>query len=77
MNFRPVALFLLLIACMPLSKAAEANGQWLVATDLWGNPAYQQLELPDGDGALTGIFDGDPLTGDLDILPLPFDAGDE
>lgn len=57
-------LFLLLLsAAWTQGKAAESTAQWLVTTDLWGNAAYQVLEIPDGQGALTGIFDGDPLTG--------------
>ena len=72
MSLRLVALFLLLIACMPFAKAAEANGQWLVTTDLWGNPTYQQLEIPDADGTLKGVFDGDPLTGDRNGSTLQF-----
>ena len=56
-------LLLLLLVAWTQGKAAESPGQWLVTTDLWGNPTYQLLEIPDGDGALKGIFDGDPLTG--------------
>lgn len=72
MSFRLVASFLLMIACMPFAKAAEANGQWLVTTDLWGNPAYQLLDIADGDGTLTGVFDGDPLTGNRNGSTLQF-----
>ena len=53
---------LLLLTAWTQGKAAESPGQWLVTTDLWGNATYQVLEIPDGDGALKGIFDGDPLT---------------
>jgi len=66
MNLRIAALFLLTIVCMPPAKAAETNGHWLVTTDLWGNPLYQQLDITDGDGALDGVFDGDPIIGDRD-----------
>jgi acetamidase/formamidase len=62
MKNRCLLLFLLLTAWTQ-GKAAESPGQWLVTTDLWGNATYQLLEIPDGDGALKGIFDGDPLTG--------------
>lgn len=72
MNLRLVSLLLLMIACMPLAKASEMNGQWLVTTDLWGNPAYQQLDIADGDGVLSGVFDGDPLTGNRDGSSLRF-----
>ena len=63
MNNRCLLLLLLLVAWTQ-GKAAESPSQWLVTTDLWGNATYQLLEIPDGDGALKGIFDGDPLTGE-------------
>jgi acetamidase/formamidase len=72
MSLRLVVLFLLSIACVPFAKAAGANGQWLVTTDLWGNPAYQQLDITDGDGALSGVFDGDPLVGNRNGTTLQF-----
>ena len=72
MSFRLVALLLLMIVCMPLAKAAETKEQWLVTTDLWGNPAYQQLDITDENGALTGVFDGDPLTGNRNGGTLQF-----
>lgn len=72
MSFRLVALLLLTIACTPLTRAAESDSQWLVTTDLWGNPAYQQLDIPDAEGALKGVFDGDPLTGDRNGTTLKF-----
>ncbi len=62
MKKRFVLLFFLLTA-WTTGKAAEPTGQWLVTTDLWGNATYQLLELPDGEGPLTGVFDGDPLKG--------------
>ena len=52
---------LLLLLPAPFVHAADPH--WLVTTDLWGNPAYQLLTLPDQQGALRGRFDGDPLTG--------------
>ena len=57
------ALLLLLLTAWTTGKAAESPGQWLVTTDLWGNATYQLLQLPDGEGPLTGVFDGDPLKG--------------
>ena len=56
-------LLLFLLTAWTTGKAAESAGQWLVTTDLWGNATYQLLELPDGEGSLTGVFDGDPLKG--------------
>ena len=71
MRNRFVALIFLLTICTT-SKAAEATAQWLVITDLWGNPTYQLLELPDGEGPLTGVFDGDPLRGSRQGQKLEF-----
>jgi amidase len=58
------------IACSLLlvSIAARAadHESWVVATDLWGNPAYQSLEI-DVDGTrLSGTLDGDVLVGERD-----------
>ncbi|KAF1712810.1 acetamidase/formamidase family protein [Pseudoxanthomonas sacheonensis] len=71
MKYR-LALLLLLLALWTTGKAAEPAGQWLVTTDLWGNAVYQLLELPDGDGALVGVFDGDPLKGSRKGQALEF-----
>ena len=65
-------LLLVLMAAWMQAKAAEFPGQWLVTTDLWGNAAYQVLEIPDRDGALTGIFDGDALQGKRDGQAIEF-----
>jgi acetamidase/formamidase len=71
MKKRLVLLFFLLTA-WTAGKAAEPTGQWLVTTDLWGNATYQLLELPDGEGPLTGVFDGDPLKGNRQGQTLEF-----
>lgn len=65
-------LLLLLLTTWTTGKAAEFTGQWLVTTDLWGNAAYQLLELADGEGPLTGVFDGDPLKGSRQGQTLEF-----
>ncbi|MGH8025177.1 MAG: acetamidase/formamidase family protein [Pseudoxanthomonas sp.] len=67
-----LALLLFLLTAWTTGKAAESTGQWLVTTDLWGNPTYQLLELPDGEGPLTGVFDGDPLKGSRQGQALEF-----
>ena len=66
------ALLLFLLTTWTTGKAAESTGQWLVTTDLWGNAAYQLLELPDGEGPLIGVFDGDPLKGSRQGQALEF-----
>ena len=65
-------LLLLLLTTWTTGRAAESTGQWLVTTDLWGNAAYQLLELADGEGPLTGVFDGDPLKGSRQGQTLEF-----
>ncbi|MCC7632946.1 acetamidase/formamidase family protein [Stenotrophomonas rhizophila] len=52
-----------LMLLLPAPFALAGDAQWLVTTDLWGNPAYQLLTLPDSEGTLRGRFDGDPLQG--------------
>ena len=67
---RLACLFLLLSASA--AQAAEPPAQWLVTTDLWGNPAYQLLTLPDQQGPVQGRFDGDPLQGTREGDTLDF-----
>lgn len=67
------------LACLLLCLSAptaygEPPAQWLVTTDLWGNPAYQLLTLPDQQGPLQGRFDGDPLQGRRQGSALAFDV---
>ncbi|RKH53757.1 acetamidase [Corallococcus llansteffanensis] len=59
-------LLVLLLCCMPslLFAQAPATEQWVVTTDLWGNPAYQLLTLERAGKQLKGVFDGDPLEGE-------------
>jgi len=61
---------LALLLAAPFAQAADA--QWLVTTDLWGNPAYQLLTLPDQQGPLQGRFDGDALQGTREGETLAF-----
>lgn len=63
MSSRLLLLPLLLLIAAGAAHAAPAQEQWLVTTDLWGNPAYQLLSLPAEQGELSGRFDGDPLQG--------------
>jgi amidase len=43
--------------------AHAQTGQWVVATDRWGNKEYSTLNLSAGGTSITGDWDGDPLTG--------------
>jgi acetamidase/formamidase len=59
-----IRLFFILLAAALTSVAAYAQtGQWVVATDRWGNREYSTLNLVAEGGTLTGDWDGDPLTG--------------
>lgn len=66
------AILLFLLVASATGKAAASTGQWLLTTDLWGNTTYQLLELPEGDGPVTGILDGDPLKGSREGAVLEF-----
>lgn len=46
----------------PIAAQAQ-TGQWIVATDRWGSTEYSTLNLVADGKALTGDWDGDPLTG--------------
>lgn len=63
---------LLLLLSASAAQAGEPPAQWLVTTDLWGNPAYQLLTLPDQQGPLQGRFDGDTLQGSREGDALAF-----
>lgn len=59
-------LFTVSLAALALAApiAAQAQtGQWIVATDRWGNKEYSTLNLVADGETLTGDWDGDPLTG--------------
>jgi amidase len=46
-----------------VSSAPSLTGHWTLTGDFWGTPLYQQLELQDDSGKLTGKFGGDKLEG--------------
>lgn len=56
----------LLLCCVPWLVFAQApvKEQWVVTTDLWGNPLYQALTLERTGKRLGGEFDGDTLEGE-------------
>ncbi len=56
--------FLVPLLLVPHSVLAATSTQnWIVIVDLWGNPAYQSMDLVDDGGLLRGKIDGDPLQG--------------
>lgn len=62
--FRRSALLLFLIPSLA-SAAGGVRESWVVATDLWGNPVYQALELVREGNRLTGTLDDDRLDGEI------------
>jgi amidase len=74
-------IFFLLLLGGPLSIAAFAQApareDWVVTTDLWGNPVYQTLALARDGDRVTGAFDSDALVGTLAGGTLRFVATDE
>lgn len=65
---------LVLLAALPLS--APAAEQWVVTTDLWGNPYYQTLHLDVQDARVGGTLGGDPIAGTLRDGSLRFTVKD-
>ena len=59
-----------------LASAATTTQQWLVATDLWGSPAYATLALTRDGQQLSGTLDGDALEGSAEAGTLRFSARD-
>ncbi len=62
-----IRLFLVILLAAVLAPTATRaqTGQWIVATDRWGNKEYSTLNLIARSETLTGDWDGDPLTGTL------------
>lgn len=56
-------IFALLLSLVSGVALAQASEQWVLITDLWGNPAYRTLTLKQDGDALTGDIDGDKMTG--------------
>ncbi len=63
-----------LIVAIPFTASAQPR-EWLLTTDMYGNPLYQHLVVEDTNGELTGNLDGDALTGNRSGTALRFDAG--
>lgn len=60
----------------PIAARAQ-TGQWVVATDRWGNMEYSTLSLAAGGKVLTGDWDGDPLTGTIHERRFGFTVKDK
>ena len=63
-----LALLLLLLLLLTPAGAAQAADltQWVVTTDMYGNPLYRTLTLREQAGVLRGDLDGDPIEGRRD-----------
>lgn len=73
-----VAALLLLLSAMPIAlpAAPQSRESWLVAIDLWGNPAYQSLSLVRQGDRVSGVLDGDPIDGRVEGDRIRFVATD-
>ncbi len=70
MPIRALAMCCLLLASPGVRAAIHES--WVVATDLWGNPAYQSLEIEVDGNRLSGTLDGDALEGRRDGQRVAF-----
>ena len=72
-------LILLLAVFVPSQALAQANltGQWLVTTDVYGNPLHQKLELKQEADKLSGALGRDKLEGTMTGTTLHFVAKDD
>ena len=66
--FRLAVLIYLLPAfsCLAQSGSKDLSGKWVVTLDCKGTIRYRTLDLREIQGALTGTFAGDELTGTRD-----------
>ena len=67
----------LLCTVLAASAVIAADESWLVATDRWGNPSHQILELHTDSRTLSGTLDGDALQGSRRGDVLSFTVTDE
>ncbi|MEN3746331.1 acetamidase/formamidase family protein [Sphingomonas sp. HF-S3] len=49
----------------PAAAQPALNGQWIVATDRWGNLEYSILNLARSGPRVSGDWDGDPVSGTI------------
>lgn len=70
------ACLLLLSTCPAVVAAPQSRESWLVAIDLWGNPAYQSLSFERQGDSVSGVLDGDPIRGSVEGSRIRFVATD-
>jgi len=52
-----------IVAAMPAQAGERIEGQWVLATDRWGNAEYSTLNLHQSGGQLSGDWDGEAVHG--------------
>jgi amidase len=72
---RRIRCLLLLVACCRFSYSqTDLPKEWLLTTDVYGNPLQQRLTIFLDGGGIKGSLDGDSLTGTLSEGRLHFTA---
>jgi acetamidase/formamidase len=71
-----LAALLLLLSAFPALAGGGSRESWIVAVDLWGNPAYQSLTLVREGDRVSGVLDGDAIRGGITGNRLRFVATD-
>lgn len=64
--------FLAILSLGPAAAREGIDGHWILATDRWGNLEHSSLNLRASDGALSGDWDGDALTGEVKGARIAF-----
>lgn len=70
-------LMLVLLAATPLLAQSKIDGDWLLTTDVFGNPLHQKLVLKNEGDKLTGQLGGTKLEGTIAGTQLQFTLKDE
>lgn len=58
------AIMLGMVIIAPAQARGSMDGQWIIATDRWGNLEYSTLNLAATERSLSGDWDNDPLVGE-------------
>jgi len=66
-----------MILAIPAEASDGIDGQWIVATDRWGNQEYSTLNLHRTGDRLSGDWDGDAVQGEMRGTHLHLDIRDQ
>lgn len=55
-----------LVMAIPATARESVGGQWILAIDRWGNREYSSLNLTRSGRTISGDWDGDALSGEVD-----------